>query len=406
MRLELIPGAVPGTPVVLAVPAAGGRRSPRTARGRPRISARARELGALEPAHAGFEHGPGAVGYRGGPLEERRHQLPVGRAGHGGGDPAVGRPQEAGGPAAADLAAPVVAGDGGPLDHQGEGIHPHRPAQPSRTPGDVGGQMPAAADEGLRSTQRRPLGSSGQVHHPRPGPCPRPVGRSVESVSHPWFPLVVGPSMPEEGVPTIGSVPSSKWTPCGFPAPLLPSCWRPVGVYGLVIDSGPSALVVEGDDLPDPLPGRSMERLQTLAAVVVAVVSDPAVRRPDWADVVVGRDDALLGAVLATVADSPLASTTLAVLLRTGPHRSVRRRPGGRIGGLRAPPGWAGVRPLARRASGPGAAGAGRHPGPCLPTGPGALDHPRSPARAQRLRRRRCATTWWPPWRWRRPTRR
>ncbi len=95
------------------------------------------------------------------------------------------------------------------------------------------------------------------------------------------------------------------------------------GVYGLVIDSGPSALVVEGDDLPDPLPGRSMERLQTLAAVVVAVVSDPAVRRPDWADVVVGRDDALLGAVLATVADSPLASTTLAVLLRTGPHRSV-----------------------------------------------------------------------------------
>ena len=95
------------------------------------------------------------------------------------------------------------------------------------------------------------------------------------------------------------------------------------GVYGLVIDSGPSALVVEGDDLPDGLSGRSMERLQTLAAVVVAVVSDPGLRRPDWADVVVGRDDVLLGAVLATVADSPLASTTLAVLLRTGPHRSV-----------------------------------------------------------------------------------
>ena len=38
---------------------------------------------------------------------------------------------------------------------------------------------------------------------------------------------------------------------------------------------------------------------------------------------VVGRDDVLLGAVLATVTDSPLASTTLAVLLRTGSHRSV-----------------------------------------------------------------------------------
>jgi len=95
------------------------------------------------------------------------------------------------------------------------------------------------------------------------------------------------------------------------------------GLYELVLESGPSPLVVEGDDLPDGLAGPSMERLQTLAAVVVAVVTDPEGRRPEWADLVVGPDAPTLGAVLATVADSPLASTTLAVLLRTGHNRSV-----------------------------------------------------------------------------------
>ena len=95
------------------------------------------------------------------------------------------------------------------------------------------------------------------------------------------------------------------------------------GIYERVVESGPSALVVEGDELPDGLAGRPMERLQTLAAVVVGVVADPAARRPGWADVVVGRDAPDLDAVLTTVADNPLASTTLAILLRTGQARSV-----------------------------------------------------------------------------------
>jgi len=90
-----------------------------------------------------------------------------------------------------------------------------------------------------------------------------------------------------------------------------------------VSESGAAAVVVEGDDLPDRLAQRSMERLETLAAVVVAVVTDPAARVPDWADVVVGADGSTLGAVLATVGDSPMASTTLAVLLRTGHNRSI-----------------------------------------------------------------------------------
>ena len=95
------------------------------------------------------------------------------------------------------------------------------------------------------------------------------------------------------------------------------------GVYEVVSESGAAAVVVEGDDLPDRLAERSMERLRTLVAVVVAVVTDPTARLPDWADVVVGADGTTLAAVLATVGDSPMASTTLAVLLRTGHHRSV-----------------------------------------------------------------------------------
>ncbi len=58
-------------------------------------------------------------------------------------------------------------------------------------------------------------------------------------------------------------------------------------------------------------------------AVVVAVVSDPDGRRPEWADLVVAPDSSELAAALGTVAAHPLASVTLAVLLRGGEGRTV-----------------------------------------------------------------------------------
>ena len=82
-------------------------------------------------------------------------------------------------------------------------------------------------------------------------------------------------------------------------------------------------MVVDGDDLADTLPARSMECLQTLAAVVVGVVEDPTARTPQWADVVVGPASRDLEAVVETVGRNPMASTVLAVLLRTGEGLSV-----------------------------------------------------------------------------------
>jgi hypothetical protein len=90
-----------------------------------------------------------------------------------------------------------------------------------------------------------------------------------------------------------------------------------------VAQSGAWAVVVEGDDLAGTLGRRSMERLQTLAAVVVAEVVDPLHLRPEWADVVVAPASPALERTLATITTNPQASTTLAVLLRTGGHRTV-----------------------------------------------------------------------------------
>lgn len=90
-----------------------------------------------------------------------------------------------------------------------------------------------------------------------------------------------------------------------------------------VVDQGRWAVVVDGDGLPDVLAASSMGRLQTLAAVVVGAVEDPSARTPQWADVVVGPGSPDLEAVLDTVDRNPAASTTLALLLRTGEGRSV-----------------------------------------------------------------------------------
>ncbi len=103
-----------------------------------------------------------------------------------------------------------------------------------------------------------------------------------------------------------------------------------------VVDSGQFAVVVEVDGLPKELAARSMASLRSLAAVVVGEVGvvgagvDPAApidpigpSAPAWVDVAVPTQSAALEAVLQTVAQHPMASTTLAVLLRTGQGRSA-----------------------------------------------------------------------------------
>jgi hypothetical protein len=92
------------------------------------------------------------------------------------------------------------------------------------------------------------------------------------------------------------------------------------------LESG--AVLVDGDDIPDVLPtrgglGDAHDRSAMVPAVVVGVVSAPGSRRPDWADVVVAPGSAELAATLATVAANPLASVTLAALLRGADQRTV-----------------------------------------------------------------------------------
>ena len=83
------------------------------------------------------------------------------------------------------------------------------------------------------------------------------------------------------------------------------------------------AVLVDGDDLPDALATGATGSPAMLPAVVVAVVSDPRTRRPAWADLTVGPDSAELATTLETVRANPLASATLAVLLRDSEHRPV-----------------------------------------------------------------------------------
>ena len=93
-------------------------------------------------------------------------------------------------------------------------------------------------------------------------------------------------------------------------------------VYGHLAGLGGSVVVVDADELPDRLDPDAMDRLVTLPAVVVARTTSPG-RRPDWADLVSAPGDPLLDAVAATVAAQPLASTVLALLLRTSGGRSI-----------------------------------------------------------------------------------
>jgi hypothetical protein len=94
-------------------------------------------------------------------------------------------------------------------------------------------------------------------------------------------------------------------------------------VHERTVESGQLVLLVDGDHLPDLLPEASMETLATLAAVVVGVIAEPSLRRPDWADVVVAPESTDLWSVVAAIDQHPMAATTLAILLRTGAGRSI-----------------------------------------------------------------------------------
>jgi hypothetical protein len=90
-----------------------------------------------------------------------------------------------------------------------------------------------------------------------------------------------------------------------------------------VMDAGAQAVLVEGHGLPATLDPGSMARLQTLAAVVIGLVEEPMIRPPAWSDLAVPPGSPELESAQSTVETNPLASITLAVLLRTGGARTI-----------------------------------------------------------------------------------
>ncbi|HEX3980619.1 MAG TPA: hypothetical protein VHW93_05325, partial [Acidimicrobiales bacterium] len=60
------------------------------------------------------------------------------------------------------------------------------------------------------------------------------------------------------------------------------------------------SVLVDGDELPDTLGARAMQRLRMVPAVVLAVVGDLS-RRPEWSDAVVGPGSETFETALATV---------------------------------------------------------------------------------------------------------
>ncbi len=116
--------------------------------------------------------------------------------------------------------------------------------------------------------------------------------------------------------------------PVRLPGPEFVAALDTGEVFERIVGLESGAVLVDGDDLPDTLPSGPggpdvADRLAMVPAVVVGVVSDPRRRRPDWADLVVAADSPELAAALATVAANPLASVTLAVLLRGAGGRTV-----------------------------------------------------------------------------------
>ena len=111
--------------------------------------------------------------------------------------------------------------------------------------------------------------------------------------------------------------------PVRLPGPEFVAVLDAGEVFETIVGLECGAVLVEGDDLPDALAPGPQGRLAMVPAVVVAVLSDPGERRPEWADLVVGPGRPELAATLATVEADPLASITLALLLRGSGQRTV-----------------------------------------------------------------------------------
>src|SRR5262245_30576406 len=108
------------------------------------------------------------------------------------------------------------------------------------------------------------------------------------------------------------------------PGQLLDLLARPTAAEDVATTRG-AVLVVDGDAHAAPTP-EAVARVAGLPAVIVRVSDvdhpedDPLA---EVVDVVVPPGDDDLAAVEASVGSSPLAATALAMLLRTGPARSV-----------------------------------------------------------------------------------
>jgi enoyl-CoA hydratase len=126
--------------------------------------------------------------------------------------------------------------------------------------------------------------------------------------------------------------------------------------------------VASGTDAVILADGGSLDaaRLGSLPFVVIGVRRDPTAT-VDGADVVVDHDDPLLDAVLASIERHPIASTSLAVLLRSSQSRSVEdglAAESAVYSLLQAGPEFAQWRAQRRQ-----------HSGPSIETGPAVLSH-------------------------------
>ena len=397
-------GARPGRGAAACV---GCRRSPSTDRGRPSSPARFASSSPPRRCHAGLDGIPRAGRDGRGQLEQGRSQLPVGTACHGGRDPTVGRPQQAGGPTAADPAGPAESG----------GPRPARPSGPAGRPRAGGPAVPTCA-----RCRRRCAGPRRRGPPAHPVPARRPVRSGTSSPTPPmpstrrseprtpsatggflWSPWRARTSGRAPGYAGPGKPQPTATDPTRYHRPMVPLrlsgeefAWVLAAgeLHERVVDSGQFAVVVEGTACPRCWRPRRWRGLRTLAGVVVGVVGEAgtAAARPrrrrrgptSWSDAgaaALGRGPPVGGAT------TRMASTTLAVLLRTGEGRSV---PDGMVaestayGLLQGGPEFARWRAATPARDRPAVPGAG---GPYLPGGRRAGHHPRPPPRAQRLQR-------------------
>lgn len=94
-------------------------------------------------------------------------------------------------------------------------------------------------------------------------------------------------------------------------------------IFERVVDTDSKLLTVtDGEGVVNVSP-RALESLITLPVVVACVTSWPSSLRPRWADLVVARHSQEYVRSVARAASNPLASVSLALLLRSGHSRSV-----------------------------------------------------------------------------------